>query len=270
MTHPDEYQVMQYVKKLASEDEANAIDLHMAECSNCFDKIQGLLNARENLDPSFRLVNVDTWGALKQEEHLEEAILQTPNESLKAKLKQWLAEGRTKPGLVFQAFLDSAARLTTIANTKAPVEYMFQSFPYDLTSRFVPTMGDPMDQQIRDLSDQAERKLKNLDIQGVENVLQQVVALQSTVHRKFRDILIKNHLQIGFIESDSINQSIGVYLFSPASEVIQAVTKIVPFQSGVKPVFKELILTRVDDIEYYLALFENLTDTLYTIELKIF
>jgi hypothetical protein len=263
MTHPDENQVMRFVKKTAPMQKVIEINLHMADCPECLNKIQSLINARENFDEVMDLFNLDALEALHREQYLQEALekvlAETEEQGLKVKIKKWLAGLEQQTGLVFQAFQDSVANLTTITNLKAPGDYNFLlGWKLDYTTR---TLDSPAGIMVS----RASESLKNGDLKGMEEILRKTVRLEPGICENCRMSIIKDKKILGFIESDTSQKSIGISLLAKFLDAGEYLVFLIPVAEDGKRLIKPLDLTQIDGKEYYTALFSELAGKVYTV-----
>jgi hypothetical protein len=263
MTHPDESQIMRYVKKSAPKQEVIEINLHMAGCPECLNKIQSLINARENFDEVMDSFSLGMLESLYREDYLqdvlEDALVENPDESLKKKIQKWLAQLGQQTGLVFQTFQDSVANLTTITNIKAPKDYNFLlGWKLDYTTR---SLDSPAGKMVS----RASESLKNGDLKGAEAILRQSVALEPGISDNCRMSIIRDNKILGFIESDSILKSIRISLLAKFLNAGEYLVCLIPAAEDGQQLIKPLELTPIDGKEYYTASFSELAGKVYTV-----
>jgi hypothetical protein len=263
MTHPDEKRVMRYVKKIAPMQDVIAINLHMADCPECLNKIQSLINARENFDEVMDSFCLDTLETLHREEYLQEALekvlAETEDQSLKRKIEKWLAGLGQQTGLVFQAFQDSVANLTTIANLKAPGDYNFLlGWKLDYATR---SLDSPAGMMVS----RASESLKNGDLKGMEDILRKTIKLEPGICENCRISIIQDKRILGFIESDTTQRSIAIFLLAKFMGTGEYLVILIPVDKEETLLIKPLVLTKIDGKEYHTASFSELAGKVYTL-----
>ncbi|HBE77521.1 MAG TPA: hypothetical protein DDW65_07020 [Firmicutes bacterium] len=262
MTHPDEKELRRFVDNQISMQELIRINRHMAECTECMGKVQSLTYLRENADEALDSFNLSTMESLYQEEYwrkvLEKALTETPDESLKLKIKKWLTGLGQQTGLVFQTFQDSIANLTSIANLKAPEDYKFL---LGWKLEYTPRSDSPAGIMVS----RASESLKNGDLKNMEEILRKTVRLESGICENCRLSIIKDQKILGFIESDAAQKSIAVFLLAEFMDAGEYLIVLVSVDTEETFLIKSLELTKKDEHEYYTASFSKLTGTVYTL-----
>ena len=272
MNHLDENEIRRFVHNLAPIPEQIKINRHLVNCPECAEKVQGRNYLREYPEEIMNSFNLGGMAALQQEEYirgkLEKSLAKAQDVSPKAMLQQCLNAFRQQTGLVFQAFQNSAAKLTMISKLKASEKYSFLPLPYDYARGYVPNRdGDLEDNPtFKKLSAEADQNLIQGDFPGVEAVLQRILTLDPNLYRSFREIIIQNNEKIGFIESDAVERRMGVYLYAKAPEAVTySLVALIPGQKDEEPLIQPLVFSRVGDQDYYLVMFEDLPGRNYIV-----
>ncbi|MHC4464279.1 MAG: hypothetical protein ACYS30_23055 [Planctomycetota bacterium] len=131
MNHLSEQLALRYIAENLSEDEMQDLDLHIADCPQCLDRIRTLRYIAENFDTLLESWTAEEHGRVYQQWRLvkafEEAAEASP--SLAERIRNWLAQKAGTIEIGVSIVLDRASKVATAAAASLPEGYGFSLRP---------------------------------------------------------------------------------------------------------------------------------------------
>jgi hypothetical protein len=115
--HPSEDVVFRYVADQPSDEERLEVDLHMADCDACRQKVQAMLHLRTDFDAIWQSCTAAEFGRTYRQWRIAEALRARAAESpaLVHRATEWLRRKATNVGVELRVFVDGARRIASAA-----------------------------------------------------------------------------------------------------------------------------------------------------------